>query len=206
MKCTGCNTELTKDAKVCPNCGREVFGKPEKITGAVMLLVIIVAAFFLFGGSSDEDEPQKEEAPIVTEAVSQKEEMAVSSEEVQPATKTESESESEPVVSETAIKMVCDTMKQHTLISDIAIKVEEEKENINIAIIANAAIKPEVAKEYGEDAARMLATFSSNPQKPTKDSLGGLYDQYNLNIGVFSTDKKTIVRGAKVTASPKISW
>ncbi len=127
-------------------------------------------------------------------------------EQSQPAPSAPPAQPAEPEITETTIKMVQDTMKQHDLISDIAIVVKEDEKVINIAIIANAAIKPEIAREYGEDAARMLVALSSNPKKPGKDTLGGIYDTYNLHVGVFTATQKEIVRGAKVTASPKITW
>lgn len=205
MKCLKCNKELPSEAKICPACGEKVLTKKEWAVGCLTMLFVAFGVYYFFFSS----EPNKEVIPEKSATVvEQKVEAQEPVQEKQEEEKVESVpiQETEPIVSETAIKMVCDTMKQHTLISDIAINVEKDKQNINIAIIANAAIKPEVAKEYGEDAARMLATFSSNADKPSKDFIGGLYNEYDLHIGIFTSGKKAITRGTKLKGLPKLTW
>lgn len=207
MKCVECKTELAKDAKTCPSCGRAVFGRPEKIVAVVLFVVCLTGVFYFFDGGKDAEKQVSvkiEQQTQNTETPSEQDEAAM----LAPVQTPEPEPEPtpEPEIPEAIIKIVQDTMMQHDLISDIAVVVKEDEKVINIAIIANAAIKPEMAKEYGEDAARMLAALSSNPKKPGKDYLGGIYDIYNLHVGVFTASKVKIVRGAKVTASPKITW
>ncbi|MEW4328220.1 hypothetical protein Q0N12_16335 [Rossellomorea marisflavi] len=105
-------------------------------------------------------------------------------------------------VTDFAIQQAIELTESDSLVQDAAVNVEGD--TIYLAIIA-PAVNKEYGKELGDNFVRQLAAFSEG-ESPTKDYYGEIYDNYNMQVGVFDANEKAIVYGAKVTSSPKITW
>ena len=97
------------------------------------------------------------------------------------------------------------------MVRDSHIAVDPENQTITLAIIVGAATNEEHAKDLGDNFTRALASgvaiySEEDYRSPTKHDLGELYDYYDLHVGVGTSPDHFIERGAKVTASPKITW
>lgn len=173
--------------KVLIGCGA-VFG----------LFLLLGACVAIVGGLSDD-----------TTTADQPEENA----EKEPEEKEESKkgkNDKLPEIPDEAKKIAVDQIKMETLVEDALVQVEGDK--VILAIVVNAATNEETAKEYGDNFARMLSSMTDaynedvDLDSPTKDYIGGLWDYYDLQVGVGTGPDNFIVQGAKVTSAKKITW
>ena len=123
----------------------------------------------------------------------------------------EKQSSKLPVINERAIDHAYSIMNGYDMVRDSHIAVDPENQTITLAIIVGAATNEEHAKDLGDNFTRALASgvaiySEEDYRSPTKHDLGELYDYYDLHVGVGTSPDHFIARGAKVTASPKITW
>lgn len=101
-------------------------------------------------------------------------------------------------------------MKQYEYIKDAFIEVDEEKKEIDIVVQIPSSTDMETAKMAGEDVARYLAAMAnfanSYYEIPGSESIGGIYDKYDLVIYVDDGNGNYNIYGGKVTTSKKITW
>lgn len=173
---------------------------------AIIVLSVIVGVYNDFQGDAVEEttaEIPKEKTEKETTVEEPKEDEAAKIVAEYEANKKDKPKEEMVTITDFAITTAVETTKQDTLVKDAYIEAKDNR--ILISIIVNAATTEEQAKEIGENAARQLAAFSGY-KTPTKDYLGEIYDHYELMIGVGTGPNNIMVQGAKVTASPKITW
>lgn len=109
-----------------------------------------------------------------------------------------------PEISEHAKKMAVDFITDDPLVKDAHIEVEGDK--VTIAIVVNAAMNEERAKEVGDNFVRFLNTMVDGTEPATKHYLGSLWDHYDLHVGVGTGPDHFIAQGAKVTTAKRITW
>ena len=101
-------------------------------------------------------------------------------------------------------------MKQYEYIKDVFIEVDEDKKEIDIVVQIPSSTDIETAKMAGEDVARYLAAMAgfanSYYEIPGSDSIGGIYNKYDLVIYVDDGKGNYNIYGGKVTTSKKITW
>ena len=110
----------------------------------------------------------------------------------------------EPEISEHAKKMAVDFITDDPLVKDAHIEVKDDK--VTLAIVVNAAMNEERAKEVGDNLVRFLNSQVEGTKPATKDYLGGLWDHYDLHVGVGTGPDHFIAQGAKVTTAKRITW
>ncbi|ADC48967.1 hypothetical protein BpOF4_04515 [Alkalihalophilus pseudofirmus OF4] len=110
-------------------------------------------------------------------------------------------------VTEDMINYATDLMKDNEHVSDAAVSVQDDNQ-INLAIIAeNAAISEELAKELSDSFVRALssrAAMLTDYEAPSNESLGGLWDDYRVLVGVYDDSQNEIVLGRSTAG--KIVW
>lgn len=93
---------------------------------------------------------------------------------------------------------------------DLAISVDEENKKCSIAIAVNEASNEEFSMDLADSVVRQIASqfaWMKNYDSPSKDKLGGIWDEYSMLICVYgSMTNNIIAQGAKATTSDKISW
>lgn len=109
-----------------------------------------------------------------------------------------------PEISEHAKEMTIDFITDDPLVKDAHIEVKGDK--VTIAIIVNAAMNEERAKEVGDNSVRFLNTMVDGTEPATKHYLGSLWDHYDLHVGVGTGPDHFIAQGAKVKGAPRIVW
>ncbi len=101
-------------------------------------------------------------------------------------------------------------MKQYEYIKDVFIEVDEDKKEIDIVVQIPSSTDMETAKLAGEDVARYLAAMAnfanSYYEIPGSESIGGIYNEYDLLIYVDDGNGNYNIYGGKVTTSKKITW
>lgn len=101
-------------------------------------------------------------------------------------------------------------MKQYEYIKDVFIEVDEDKKEIDIVVQIPSSTDMETAKMAGEDVARYLAAMAnfanSYYEIPGSESIGGIYNEYDLLIYVDDGKGNYNIYGGKVTTSKKITW
>ncbi len=101
-------------------------------------------------------------------------------------------------------------MKQYEYIKDVFIEVDEDKKEIDIVVQIPSSTDIETAKMAGEDVARYLAAMAnfanSYYEIPGSESIGGIYNKYDLVIYVDDGKGNYNIYGGKVTTSKKITW
>lgn len=109
-------------------------------------------------------------------------------------------------VPQSAITTAEQSAAEHDIVSDAHISVDGGEVTIALVTIADEG----EAKRLLEQTARRLATQSSIDGEPVEppdsDSLGGLWDHYDLALVAGPSPDDVRVRGAKVASSPRISW
>src|SRR5690606_29520629 len=118
--------------------------------------------------------------------------------------KEEKSKEDKPEISEHAKEMTIDFITDDPLVKDAHIEVEGDK--VTIAIIVNAAMNEERAREVGDNFVRFLNTMVDGTKPATKHYLGSLWDHYDLHIGVGTGPDHFIAQGAKVRTGKRIIW
>lgn len=118
--------------------------------------------------------------------------------------KEEKSKEDKPEISEHAKEMTIDFITDDPLVKDAHIEVKGDK--VTIAIIVNAAMNEERAKEVGDNSVRFLNTMVDGTEPATKHYLGSLWDHYDLHVGVGTGPDHFIAQGAKVKGAPRIVW
>jgi len=114
-----------------------------------------------------------------------------------------------PKISDEAIEMAKDQIKGD-FVGDTSIQIDDDK--IILTIIVSPSANEDFSKDVGERFARLLASFTSVTNKdvdlegPTNESLGEIYDYYDLQIIVGSGPENVIVRGAKSSGSRVLVW
>lgn len=181
-----------------------------RLMALVMIGVVAVAAC---GGGGDGDSGADTEQTASEETAPQTDsgsDDAESSEkgEDRPSSDASSESGGAPKISEGAISRTEDFIAEERLVKDAHIGVEGEE--VQLALIVNAAITEEKAKETLNNAARFLATQVSMDHEqlssPDAESLGGLWDHYDLQVMAGTSPDDVLVHGAKVTSAREITW
>lgn len=118
--------------------------------------------------------------------------------------KEEKSKEDKPEISEHAKEMTIDFITDDPLVKDAHIEVKGDK--VTIAIIVNAAMNEERAKEVGDNSVRFLNTMVDGTEPATKHYLGSLWDYYDLHVGVGTGPDHFIAQGAKVKTAKRIIW
>lgn len=156
----------------------------------------------------EKKEQQEEEKKRKQEEKEQKQQEKKEKEKKQ---KNEKQSSKLPVINERALDHAYSIINGYDMVRDSHIAVDPENQTITLAIIVGATTNEEHAKDLGDNFTRALASgvaiySEEDYRSPTKHDLGELYDYYDLHIGVGTSPDHFIARGAKVTASPKITW
>lgn len=170
--------------------------KKRKHAGFIILggVILFVLGFNLSPEPPEQSKPQAEEV--------KKEE---TSKDEKPAEETEKTKEdNKPEISEHAKEMTIDFITDDPLVKDAHIEVKGDK--VTIAIIVNAAMNEERAKEVGDNSVRFLNTMVDGTEPATKHYLGSLWDHYDLHVGVGTGPDHFIAQGAKVKGAPRIVW
>ena len=114
-----------------------------------------------------------------------------------------------PKISDEAIEMAKDQIKSD-FVGDTSIKIDDDE--IILGIIVSPSANEDFSKDVGERFARLLASFVSATNKdvdlksPTNESLGEIYDYYDLHIIVGTGPENVIVHGAKSSGSRVLVW
>ena len=119
----------------------------------------------------------------------------------------------------TSKQTIADLKQSSSLVRDANFVVDDKEKRINMYIVVNAAIKPELTLEIADTAIRR---FGCNAQLhgykvndgPAKDYYGPLFDEYKIFIGVANNftvddDKKwyiahVITNGMHTKQKPKL--
>lgn len=110
----------------------------------------------------------------------------------------------QPEITEHAKKVAIDFITDDPLVKDAHIEVKGNK--VTLAIVVNAAMNEERAKEVGDNFVRFLNTMVDGTEPATKHYLGSLWDHYDLHVGVGTGPDNFIVQGAKVAGAKRIMW
>ena len=114
------------------------------------------------------------------------------------------------ILDQNIIDYTVENMKRHDNIEDVAIIVDENEKQINIAVVVRSELKEDLAKEAAEDVARNFASSVSSADNtysaPSHDMIGGIYDTYGLLLYVDDGNKTFDMYGAKIRASQNITW
>lgn len=116
-----------------------------------------------------------------------------------------------PEIPDEAIGMAKDQIKGDS-VGDTSIDIDKEKKEIVLAVIVSHSANEIFAKDVGERFARLLSSFTSALNKdidlkgPTNESLGEIYDYYDLHIIVGTGPNNVIVHGAKAKGSRVLVW
>lgn len=132
--------------------------------------------------------------------------------ETEDTAKQESEQVDEKELNEAMNKGIEDTynfMMENEYVEDIYIGVEDRK--ISLAIITPAFINQETASSLADSALRQLATNvniylpeEKQFEKPSGDSIGGLYDHFDMIYSVGASSDYVIQMGSKDTNTPNV--
>jgi len=109
-------------------------------------------------------------------------------------------SKSVPKITEDEKLLAITSIKEQSGVKDAAI--EQENEEVSLAIIVEYGTSKERAKELGENFVRLVKTFSQDVN-PEKEIGRGIYDYL---IGVYYPNNKEIVMGAKASIARSITW
>ena len=103
-------------------------------------------------------------------------------------------------ITEQEKQLAINAIEEHKGVRDAAI--EQEDEEVSLAIIVEYGTSKERAKELGENFVRLVKTFSQDVN-PEKEIGRGIYDYL---IGVYYPNNKEIVMGAKASIARSITW
>ncbi|MEC3228186.1 hypothetical protein P4W10_16085 [Bacillus thuringiensis] len=106
-------------------------------------------------------------------------------------------------VSEEAKKIALETISQNPHVRDAHIEIRGNK--IIMAVIVDAAVNKNTAKEIGDNFVRNLGAFAGG-KAPEKHYYGEIFDNYDLQIGVGTSPDNIVVQGAKVASGKNIMW
>ncbi|MER1249812.1 hypothetical protein NQS42_18480 [Bacillus sp. C10(2022)] len=121
------------------------------------------------------------------------------------------ESKKLPEITDKAKTETNELIRNYDQVKDTYISVNKDKAEIILTIQVNPSVDKKSAEDLADSFVRSLASNASiygenDIKSPTKDSLGELYDYYDLKIGVGTDENNFILQGAKVKSSPKITW
>lgn len=155
--------------------------------------------------ATDEESEPKEEVEDTAEAEETAEEKTEEATEEQTEEKPEEALEETSEISAESIEMAVAIIEGYDLVKDAAISVTGE--DIAFAIIVNAAVNKEKAKELGDNFVRALGSnASAQGEGPTKETYGGVYDYYSVQVKVADSSENTIAHGAMNAGTQRISW
>lgn len=112
-------------------------------------------------------------------------------------------------ITDDAINFAKDTIGGYDQVKESLIEVKGDK--VTMVIVVGAATNEETAKELGDNFVRALSTAVNltsdvKLKAPDKESLGELWNYFNLQIGVGSGPDNFIAQGAKAKNARKIMW
>jgi uncharacterized Zn finger protein (UPF0148 family) len=164
--------------------------------------VLLLGALLLLTACGSEETAQPKEETSKEEKVEEQ-----SKEKKEEKTKTEVKKDVK--ISDDAINFAKDVIGDYDQVSDSLIEVNGNK--ITMVIVVGAATNEETAKSLADSFVRALATGVNmygdvELKAPDKDSLGELWEHFDLQIGVGSGPDNFIAQGAKVSTASKIKW
>lgn len=114
-----------------------------------------------------------------------------------------------PNISQDEINATQNEMNKNKEVSDSYIEVKEN--TIIFAItVKESNLSEEKAKDLADTFTRLLSSQVANNNKdmnmPNKDNLGGIYEYYDINVGIGTSSDNIMYQGSKVAGAEKITW
>lgn len=120
----------------------------------------------------------------------------------------EESSDQPPDITADQIDYMTASMEEEFAVEDAAVSVEDD--TVSIALVVGAATAEEEVERLLENAARQLGMFvavdNDDLEGPDGDSLGELWDFYDLRVVGGPSSSDPITQGVKVSTSPNITW
>lgn len=159
---------------------------------------LLLGALILSGCGAEETSQPKEEKPKAEEQAKKEEKP-----------KKEEKKEKDIKISEDAINHAKDVIGGYEQVKDSLVEVKGDK--VTMVIVVGAATNEETVKSLADNFVRALASGASiygetELKAPDKDSLGELWEHFDLQIGVGSGPDNFIAQGAKASTASKIKW
>ena len=105
-----------------------------------------------------------------------------------------------PVYSEQSKKMIYQVFKKDVLVKDAHIHQDGCK--LSLALIVNSATNLRYARSLGDRFVRMTKSFGSGPA-PGREIGSGIY---SFLVGIYTSGKRQIAMGAKVSFATRLTW
>ncbi len=162
------------------------------------LYVLLLGGALLTGCGAEETAQPKEEKPKVEEQAK-----------IEKKPKKEEKKEKDIKISDDAFNFAKDVIGDYEQVSDSLVEVNGDK--VTMVIVVGAATNEETTKSLADNFVRALASGVNmygnvELQSPDKDSLGELWEHFDLQIGVGSGPDNFIAQGAKASTASKIKW
>lgn len=162
------------------------------------LSVLLLGALLLAGCGAEETSQPKEEKTKVEDQTKKEEKP-----------KKEEKKEKDIKISDDAINHAKDVIGGYEQVKDSLVEVKGDK--VTMVIVVGAATNEETAKSLADNFVRALASGVNmygdvELKSPDKDSLGELWEHFDLQIGVGSGPDNFIAQGAKASTATKIKW
>lgn len=153
--------------------------------------------------SENKEIPRKQEATTQETTTIQETETATQEQTTQPTTVKETTTTEPTTVSSNIIidwdKCIEETKAELTnpeffdFVLDIDINVDESNKRINFSIVVNDDTDPNIALDFGDTALRWLNNYAkfqdSSLKSGAKNYYGGIYDKYDVIIGIAPLNK-----------------
>ncbi|GAB4074186.1 hypothetical protein GCM10028778_16890 [Barrientosiimonas marina] len=116
-----------------------------------------------------------------------------------------------PAITDKAIQEANNTIHDEAEVRDSSIDVSEKDEEIIFILQVDASTSKQRAQELSEAYIKKLAagvaeTPDNVSDPPEKDSLGGLYDHYDIRAGVKNPSDEWLLEGGKIGSASGIIW
>lgn len=107
-----------------------------------------------------------------------------------------------PDIPQTAIDMATSTIMMDPQVVDATVVVDGR--DVGLAIVVRRSTSPEYGRQLADNFARQLSTHSGHA--PDRDSLGALWDHYDMQVIVAFDADNVLVQGAKARTAKAIRW
>lgn len=198
--CSKCKKQVPMKYEVCPFCKtprpatkKANEKKKHPILAAVAIILAISAIGSIIGSGSKDKETPKTSDPPASDSIQQ------SQPRQDPSSEPDSGKESELAYNVDWDKCL-DDLKESVLnqeffpyAKDVYVAVDEEKKQITFSAVVGDATDPSVALDYADTIVRqynlMANMQDSNIVLGSKDYYGGLYDKYDILVGIAPQSK-----------------
>lgn len=107
-----------------------------------------------------------------------------------------------PDIPQTAIDMATSTIMMDPQVVDATVVVDGR--DVGLAIVVRRSTSPEYGRQLADNYARLLSTHSGHA--PDRDSLGALWDHYDMQVIVAFDADTVFQRGTLAKGGKSIRW